>query len=248
MHQNARVYDLETGWLQEDVNFWRRLVAGSHPALEEARKHRADARLAGIDISGAMLAAARERVDRECPELRGAFVFAREDMRCFELGEQFDLVICGLNSLQYLYSLDDRLACLAAVRKHIAPGGRFAFDMFTPVLTYIEESSRAPVERLDVDLTFETGETRRFIRRSYERYDPSTQIDDTVYEYEIVDREGGSSRFSDSLRWYFYFPQELELLLRVSGFRVVERWGGYCHEPFDRRAMRYCWVVEVADN
>jgi SAM-dependent methyltransferase len=262
VHDNPRIYDLETDWFTDDLEFWRGLIRDlrpstllelgsgtariAMPAAAEARIHRPDARLLGIDISPAMVQAAREQLTALGPPIEDAIEYRVSDMREVAGDERFDLIFCGLNSLQYLYTLDDRLACFDAVRRQLAPGGRFAFDMFTPVLRYLEEASRAPVERIDLDLRPDYGDVRRFVRKSFERYDQATQIDDTRYEYEMLMANGETCRFTDSLRWYFYFPTELELMLRQSGMRVVDRWGGYGREPFDRRSLRYCWTAELA--
>ena len=54
------------------------------------------------------------------------------DMRDFEFGRQFGLIFIGRNSLLHLHSTEDLLATFAAVRRHLAPGGIFAFDIFNP--------------------------------------------------------------------------------------------------------------------
>jgi hypothetical protein len=49
--------------------------------------------------------------------------------------------------------VDDQLSCLASVRRHLAPGGRFGFDVFNPDLGRLatptdEEDEDTPLTQL----------------------------------------------------------------------------------------------------
>ena len=81
-----------------------------------------------IDLSEDMLARARRRAADD-----GVSVdFIRADMRSFVLGQQFDLITCWYDSLNYLTSGEDLASAFAAARRALAPGGIFIFDMNTP--------------------------------------------------------------------------------------------------------------------
>ena len=53
-------------------------------------------------------------------------------MSDFDLDERFGLVFVASNSLTHLHAAGDIVNCFRAVRRHLAPGGRFAFDVFNP--------------------------------------------------------------------------------------------------------------------
>lgn len=40
-----------------------------------------------------------------------------------------------------------------------------------------------------------------------------------------------------------YYPRELELLLRLSGLTVRERFGSYDQTPFTARSKQYVWTM-----
>ena len=82
----------------------------------------------GLDLSAAMLTAARQRAAAAQVPVE----FVQGDMRHFDLGRQFALIFIARNSLLHLHSTEDLLAAYAAVRRHLAPGGTFAFDIFNP--------------------------------------------------------------------------------------------------------------------
>lgn len=56
--------------------------------------------------------------------------FLQDDMRQFDLGRQFSLIVVARNSLLHLLRTEDLLATFATIRRHLGPGGVFAFDVF----------------------------------------------------------------------------------------------------------------------
>lgn len=83
-------------------------------------------RLVGVDPAGAMLDIARTREGGE----RVRWVEA--DARSARLGETFDLVLLTGHAFQVFLSDEDALAVLRTVAAHLAPEGRFIFDMRNP--------------------------------------------------------------------------------------------------------------------
>ena len=68
-------------------------------------------------------------------------------MRNFDLDRKFALIFIARNSLLHLHSTEDLLAAFAAVRRHMAPGGIFAFDVFNPNVRLL---ARLPGQRFPV--------------------------------------------------------------------------------------------------
>src|SRR5207245_10917330 len=81
------------------------------------------------------------------------------DMRAFSFDESFALIFIAANTFLMLKP-DDRWACLARVREHLAPRGRFAIDVFQPdpnLIARMEGGVIAAWERADP----ETGRRAR---------------------------------------------------------------------------------------
>lgn len=79
----------------------------------------------GADVSPGMLVAARKRL----PGVR----LHRADMRRLDLGRTFDVVTCLFSSIGYMRSVADLERAVAAMAKHVAPGGALAIEpWFTP--------------------------------------------------------------------------------------------------------------------
>lgn len=79
--------------------------------------------LTGIDRSPQMLAAARAKV----PQAR----LIEMDMRSFELGEHFDVVICVFDTLNHLDRFEDWRHVFRRTAAHLNDRGLFAFDVNT---------------------------------------------------------------------------------------------------------------------
>ncbi len=76
----------------------------------------------GLDLDEQMLALARQRH----PDV----VFHRADMVDFELGRQFDVVVCLFSSIAYAKSLQRLEQALRSMRRHVRPGGLVIVEPF----------------------------------------------------------------------------------------------------------------------
>jgi SAM-dependent methyltransferase len=170
----------------------------------------------GLDSSPEMLTAARRRAD--AAGVRVGFVEA--DMRDFALGRRFSLIFIARNSLLHLSEQDDFAAFFSAVRRHLAPDGVLAFDIFLPNPTV---GSRPPAERFTVmrkpselfgELTIEATSD----------YDALTQVNRATWFISTADQHDAWVA-PLHLRWIF--PQELSALLAANGFRLERRDGDY---------------------
>jgi SAM-dependent methyltransferase len=245
-----------------DLPFWRGLVERRAPRrmLElacgtgrltfplAAAGAAADAggfELVGIDRSEAFLERARATLATQPEAVRAAVRLEAGDMRTFVLAERFDLVVVPFNSLAYLHSRADQLACLRSARAHLAPGGVFAFDLLAPRMDYLAEALHPfPPMRVDADFSAPAPGVERFVRSCVDRYDPSTQTLSSTLFYDVHRNGGASERHVRDLAWHMYFPAELEALLAAAGLTPLERHGGWDGEPLDARARRYVFVCE----
>jgi len=79
------------------------------------------ASLTGLDRSPVMLAVCAAKV----PGAR----LVEGDMRSFDLGERFDVVICVFDSINHLLDVASWEALVAGVDRHLTEGGLFVFDV-----------------------------------------------------------------------------------------------------------------------
>jgi SAM-dependent methyltransferase len=203
--------------------------------------------LVGLDRSEPFLARAREQLVAQPEPVRAAVRLVTGDMRSFALEERFDLVAVPFNTLAYLHTRADQLACLRAARAHLAPGGVVAFDVLAPRYDLIAEALHPfPPVRVDTDLSAPRLGVERFVRSCVDRYDPITQTLRSTFFYEVHRVDGAAERHVHDLEWHMYFPGELEGLLEAAGLAPLERHGGWDGEPLDGDARRYVFVCAEA--
>jgi SAM-dependent methyltransferase len=157
------------------------------------------------------------------------------DMRQFDLGEQFPLILITFNSLQHLLDNASVRSCLACIRDHLAPGGSLAFDVLCPdpgVLLGAEEPypvSQFPYPQRETTITVLENVV----------YDRSSQVCDvhlTFVEQDAMGNVLGERQMVQTMR--MFFPVELEELLASAGFRLVARHGDFAGMLFGPESMR----------
>jgi SAM-dependent methyltransferase len=183
----------------------------------------------GLDASPQMLERCCAKVAGEPDSVRRRITLHQGDARTFDLGRRFDLVIAPFRVVQHLTEIDDQLAFLDSVARHLAPGGRLAFDVFNPNFTVL--ASADGIERED------TPETKLPDGRSFRRAGRVVRVRwiDQVSEIELLYYiSGGNGKvernvMSFDMRWYL--RAELVHLLTRTGFRVRAIYGDFDRSP-----------------
>lgn len=174
----------------------------------------------GLDASQAML----EELSRK--PLPGNVKLVRGDMRDFSLETRFSLVAAPFRVFQHLETVEDQLACLGCVRRHLAPGGRLAFDVFVPDLGALAAGERPEQE----DARYEQdGET--VVRHAALRVEHARQRIHVRMRYER--RRGARVLGSETseFRMRYFFRYELEHLLARAGFDPPTLYGDFAGTP-----------------
>lgn len=180
----------------------------------------------GLEQSDTMLTRCRAKLAAEPPAVRSRVALFQGDVRDFTVAPPsaggFALVIAPFRVFQHLTSTADQLACLGAIRRHLAPGGRLVFDVFNPNYSLMTRDRSQEVE--------DTPEVRLPDGRYFRRTARVTavrwvdQISDIELSYYV--RTGTAvARTVQAFPMRWYTPRELEHLLARSGFRVGAMYG-----------------------
>jgi SAM-dependent methyltransferase len=208
------------------------LAAGpADHALElAARGHTAST----VDLSPAMCARATERATERGLALAGV---VNADMVDFDIGAQFDLAFCLIDSLAHVLDLDALIAHLTCVRRHLAPGGAYIVETLHPGDAFSRGS------RTDTDWTVEQPDVTVRVRWGRgEPIDPLTQV---TRERVTIDVRApwGEQRIEEVLSQRFWTRDELCAAARLAGLTVAARYGDFRDTPLDDpRAWRMMTV------
>jgi SAM-dependent methyltransferase len=201
---------------------------------------RAGREVVGVDRMDAMLDRLHGQLARETKDTRARVSLVRADLRALKLGRRFPLVIAPFNVLMHLYTRVDVERALRAVRSHLAPGGRFVFDVLMPDLrALVRDPDRYYKGRPITDPT--TG--RRHAYSEAFEYDAVAQTQ--VITSAFRDLEDPRINFVRPLAHRQFFPAELEALLHYNGFSIEHRWGDWERGPLEAWSESQVIVAKV---
>jgi SAM-dependent methyltransferase len=224
----ARYYDADFSGYSEDVPFFRELARRSGgPILELmcgtgrvllplAESGHA---ITGVDISPAMLAIARQRLD----ETGLAAHLIEGDVRDVELPAQtYAMAFVAVNSFMHLETVRDQLATLEIARRALTRRGTLVLDLFNPDPIEISREDN----RLVLDRSYEMDgrHVQKFVAIDS---DAASQTSHVTYLYDETDASGQVARRTMRfvLRWFYRY--EIEHLLARASFSLRAVYGSY---------------------
>jgi SAM-dependent methyltransferase len=178
-------------------------------------------RVHGIELSPAMVEQMRVKPGAgDVGVTIGDFATTKVDGR-------FRLAYLVYNTITNLTTQDEQIGCFRNVAAHLEPGGCFVVEVFVPELRRLPpgETVRA----------FTVGPTRL----GFDEYDVATQ---TLYSHHYWVVDGRLEVFSAPYR--YVWPSELDLMARLAGMTLRERWSGWEREPFTSDSTSHVSVWE----
>ncbi len=131
---------------------------------------------------------------------------------------EFRLVYLVFNTLFALVTQEEQVRCFANAARHLTEDGVFVIEAFIPDVTRFDRGQRVDV--LDVGT--------RGMTLLGAKHDPSGQ---RIQSIQVVLEEGEPLRtYPVQLR--YCYPSELDLMARLGGLRLRDRWGGWELEPY----------------
>jgi hypothetical protein len=169
-------------------------------------------RVDGIDLSAAMVSKLRAKPGGE------PLSITMGDFADVPVEGNYTLIYVVFNTLFNLLTQEDQVRCFENVAKHLTDDGLFVVEAFVPTyLTRLRDDQYVDAEKVGVDqISFDVG-----------RHDPVTQRLD---ESHVVLSSAGVGLFPIVTR--YAWPSELDLMARIAGLKLRQRWGGWEREPF----------------
>ncbi len=229
------LYDVQYRGYRDDLPFYTRLAEdyggpvlelGAGTARVSAALARAGCEVAALEPAAQMISRGRARLGREGLESR--VTYHQGDMRNVRLGRRFPLVVAPFNTLMHAYTLPDQDATLETVREHLAPGGRFAFDLYTP------RFGDLGVLRLETEWGHVGGDAGELFL--LQTHDPDAQMLTSHYFLDRTNKQGLLTRARYTLTQRYFTRFELERALTQHGFTTVHLYGDFRKGRFHAEA------------
>ena len=180
-----------------------------------------------------MLKKCREKLDKQTNEVQQRVKLVQGNMTDFKTGETYSLVTIPFRPFQHLIFVEEQKACLNCINEHLNPQGRLIFDVFHPKLARLIDSEKYTEEIEDVPETLlPDGRNLRRTNRTA-AFHRDQQCNDIELIYYVTHPDGKTERLVQSFPMRYFFRYEVEHLLELCGFRVVELFG-----DFDRSELR----------
>jgi SAM-dependent methyltransferase len=178
----------------------------------------------GIDASASMVAKLKDKPGGDrIPVTLGTFAE-------FELGAKFPLVYVAFNTLFGLRTQDEQLSCLRAVSRHLTDDGAFVVEAFVPNTARFVDGQRLS--------TAQVGTDEVMIEASVH-----SPVDQRVDSHHVLIRDGEVRIFPVQIR--YAYVAELDLMARVAGLRLRDRWSDWDRSSFDTNSAKHITVYEL---
>jgi SAM-dependent methyltransferase len=176
-------------------------------------------RVHGIDLSEAMVARLRAKPGAE------SIAVTMGDFATTTVEGRFSLAYLVFNTIMNLTTQAEQVACFQNVAAHLEPGGCFVIEVALPDLQRLP-----PGERYR---PFRVTETRL----GFDEYDVVAQ---GLISHHYAVRDGKLDVLSMPFR--YVWPSELDLMARLAGMTLWERWSGWKREPFTAGSTKHVSV------
>ena len=174
-------------------------------------------RVQGIDLSPDMVAQLRRKPGGDAiPVEIGDYATTRVD-------GLFSLVYVVFNSINNQTTQDAQVATFENAARHLEPGGCFVVEVGVPNTRALE--------------VFDVSDTHVGV----DELDLATQ---RLVSHHFTLADGRWERLSVPFR--SVSPAELDLMARIAGMRLRERWSGWNREPFTSESAKHVSVWEKA--
>ena len=192
---------------------------------------RAGVEIVGVDSSPHMLSVCRERLQHEGEAVRSRVRLVQGDMRSVELDARFTLATIPFRPFQHLLTVDDQLACLETIRRHLVGRGRLILDIFNPSLDAL--ANGAVGEEYGEEEAFAMPDGRRVLRRHKTvACDRFSQVNYFELIYYVTHPDGREERLVHPFSMRYLFRFEAEHLLARSGFEIEHVYADYDKRPY----------------
>jgi SAM-dependent methyltransferase len=176
-------------------------------------------RVHGVELSEAMVARLRAKPGAESVGVTIG------DFATTTVQATFSVAYLVANTIMNLTTQDEQVACFRNAASHLEPGGCFVIEVLVPGLRRLPPG--------EIFQPFDVSPSHL----GFDEYDVAQQ---GLISHHYWIEDGGVEVFSPPFR--YVWPSELDLMARLAGMELRERWGGWEREPFTSESDKHVSV------
>ncbi len=176
----------------------------------------------GIELSPHMVEQLRHKPGADAIEVTVG------DMTTMRVPGTFTLVYLVWNAIMNVTTQPEQVAVFANAAAHLEPGGCFVVEVIVPQLRRVPPGELARVFELSGDHV------------GIETFDDV--VGQVSWSHHWMEVDGRLVRHSAPYR--YVWPSELDLMARLAGFRLRDRWAGWTRAPFTSDSTNQVAVFE----
>jgi SAM-dependent methyltransferase len=199
--------------------------------------------ITGLDFSLYMLQKCREKLISQPEKVQSRIKLIQGDMTKFKTGEKYALATIPFRPFQNLITVAEQKACLDCIHRHLAAKGKLVFDVFHTFLPrlidtkYFMEMEVGPTLKLpDGRVVQRTNRTAAFHH--------AEQYNDIELIFYVDYPDGRKERLVHAFPMRYYYRYEIEHLLGLCGFKILEFYGDFDKSSFSEESPEMIFVAE----
>lgn len=236
----ARFYDIGNKIIKYDydIDFYKSFV-DSHtdvleigcgtgrvtiPLLEKCKS------ITAMDLSRSMLDILVNKIDSLDNDKKNKINTLRGDMTNFSLNKKYDLVIFPGITFQSLTSDQDRLKCLANIKKHLKRDGKVIIDLFNPNINSLNNLDNPGFDFEYFDDKLDSTVKKYSVQT---KHDDINQTISSKYIFEIYRETELIDTIEDHFKLGYMFDEDSRSVFKSADFTILDCYGWYDFSTVD---------------
>jgi ubiquinone/menaquinone biosynthesis C-methylase UbiE len=203
-----------------------------------------DVTITGLDVSPELLHIAREK-SADLQNVR----WVLGDMRAFDLGQKFDLVIIPGHSFQFMLTPMDQVQCLNYIKRHLRSNGMLVVHLDHQDFNWLGSLPRQVTGTYSEWRELKHPLTGHVVRTANEWiFEPATQTATvtTVWEEIGLDNIVTNRWQRKPMPLHCVFRFEMDHLLKRMGYAIEAVYGDFFKNPLMDESDQMIWVARNA--
>jgi SAM-dependent methyltransferase len=203
----------------------------------------AGCQITGLDLSQYMLKKCLQKLGGQPAEIQRRVALIEGNMTAFRTAESYSLVTIPFRPFHHLITVEDQRNCLACVRRHLQTGGLLVLDLFHCYPPSMYDPKYWMEQEVESNLKLDDNRTVSCATR-IAGFHQDRQYNDMEIIYYVNHLSGEKERLVQAFPFRYFFRYEVEHLLELAGFKVIDLFGDYDQSAFYSDSPEMIFVAQ----